>query len=101
MRRQSKPDKRLPEWEEISAVAMSVQNMHLMTSVLDRVGGYWSSFNWCKSARDSEEMKHKYFGKLLPEKDDRIFGALVLGKYLKGKHFHSTRTDITSKIVFH
>ena len=42
MRRQSKPDKRLPEWEEISSVAMSVQNMHLITTKLDNVGGYWS-----------------------------------------------------------
>ena len=42
MRRQSKPDKRLPEWEEICSVAMSVQNMHLITTKLDHVGGYWS-----------------------------------------------------------
>ena len=32
---------------------MSVQNMHLMTTSLEQVGGYWSSFNWCRSARDS------------------------------------------------
>ena len=38
MKRQAK-ENRLPEWEEISAVAMSVQNMHLMTTSLERVGG--------------------------------------------------------------
>ena len=53
MRRQSKPDKRLPEWEEISSVAMSVQNMHLMTTAMDHVGAFWSSHTWCKAARDS------------------------------------------------
>lgn len=101
MRRQSKPDKRLPEWEEISAVAMSVQNMHLMTTSLEQVGGYWSSFNWCKSARDSQEMKEKYFNGLLPDQEDKVFGAFVLGKYPTEKKFHSTRTDVAAKIVMH
>lgn len=32
----------VPEWEELAAVAMSVQNMWLMTQELN-LGGYWSS----------------------------------------------------------
>ena len=59
------------------------------------------SFNWCKSARDSEEMKQKYFGNLLPDQEDKIFGAFVLGKYPEGNFYHSTRNDIASKVVFH
>ena len=46
MKRQARPDKRLPEWEEICAVAMSVQNMHLMLTSLSQVGGFWSSHTW-------------------------------------------------------
>ena len=96
MKRQAK-EQRLPEWEEISAVAMSVQNMHLMTTTLDRVGGYWSSLNWCRLARDSGELKQTYFGELLDDPEDRIFGAFVLGKYAEGKTFRSVRSDIQLK----
>lgn len=100
MRRQSKPDKRLPEWEEICAVAMSVQNMHLMTTALDHVGAFWSSHTWCKAARDSSELRKEYFGDLLPDSEDRVFGALVLGKYPEGKKYRSTRTEMSTKVVF-
>ena len=101
MKVQNTNDKRLlPEWEEISAVAMSVQNMHLMTTVLDHVGAYWSSFDWCEPALESKEMKQRYFNGLLPDPEDRILGALVLGKYPKDKCFRSTRTSISKKINF-
>ena len=96
MKRQAK-ENRLPEWEEISAVAMSVQNMHLMTTSLERVGGYWSSLNWCRYARDSQELKQNYFDDLLDDPEDRIFGAFVLGKYEDGKTFRSVRSDIKLK----
>jgi nitroreductase len=33
-----------PEWEEISACACAVQNMHLMATALPEVCGYWSSW---------------------------------------------------------
>ncbi len=36
------PDERLPEWEEVAAVACAVQNMWL-TSTAHGLGGYWSS----------------------------------------------------------
>jgi len=98
MRRQSKPDKRLPEWEEICAFAMAVQNMHLMASSMDNIGGFWSSHTWCKEARDSSEFREEYFGSLLPDADDRVFGAFVLGKYPAGKKYTSARTSIDSKI---
>lgn len=42
MKRQANPDKLMPEWEEISAVACAVQNMHLLATSLN-VQGYWSS----------------------------------------------------------
>ena len=78
---------------------MSVQNMHLMTTAMDHVGAFWSSHTWCKAARDSEEIRKEYFGELLPDPDDRVFGALVLGKYPKGKTYRSTRTEMSTKII--
>ena len=90
-------DKRLPEWEEICAVAMSVQNMHLMATALGgNVGGFWSSHTWCRHARDSQEIK-KHFGGLMEDPEDRVLGAFVLGKFVEGKSFRSTRSDIKLK----
>jgi hypothetical protein len=53
MARQPKPDKLMPLWEELAAVACAVQNMHLMATSLG-VAAYWSS--WHDTARDSPEM---------------------------------------------
>lgn len=36
---------KVPEWEEIAAVAMAVENMYL-TCTAHRVGCYWSSAKW-------------------------------------------------------
>ena len=47
------------------------------------------------------EMKEKYFNGLLPDQEDKVFGAFVLGKYPTEKKFHSTRTDVAAKIVMH
>ena len=43
----------MPEWEEMCAVAMSVQNMQLQAAALGNVGCFWSSHTWCKDARES------------------------------------------------
>ena len=61
MKRQAKPNKRLPEWEEICAVACAVQNMHLMATSMNHIGAFWSSHTWCKSARDSMEIREVRF----------------------------------------
>ncbi len=66
----------MPEWEEIFAVAMSVQNMHLMATAMGDGAGFWSSHTWCKRARDSREMRN--FLNLSGE--DRVFGAFLLIK---------------------
>lgn len=36
------PDESVPEWEEIAAVSMAVQNMHLSCTAYN-IGAYWSS----------------------------------------------------------
>ena len=120
MKRQAKPNKRLPEWEEICAVACAVQNMHLMATSMNHIGAFWSSHTWCKAARDSMEIREvsfalttldgasiktkifqKYFGNLLEDAQDRVFGALVLGRYQAGKLYRSNRSEMEDKIVRH
>lgn len=74
MLRQAQPDKRLPEWEELSAVACAVQNLHLVATALG-LAGYWSS--WNVVGRDSEAMA-KLLG-ISKEAGDRCVGFFVLG----------------------
>ncbi len=100
MKRQALKDVRLPEWEEICALACSVQNMHLMSTGLENVGAFWSSHTWCKRARDSKEIKSEYFAHLLDNDEDRVFGAFLLGKYDSSKKFRSTRSNLARKIHY-
>lgn len=92
----------LPEWEEICAVAMAVQNMHLMTAAMEDVGGFWSSHTWCRRARDSPEFRRFVGFDDATASEDRIFGAFVLGKVdpKKRSAFRSTREDIQKKLVW-
>jgi len=71
---QAQPDKQLPEWEEISAVACAVQNLHLVATALG-LAGYWSS--WNVTGRDSEAMA-KLLG-ISRQAGDRCLGFFVLG----------------------
>ena len=99
MKRQQ-PDEngnRMPEWEEICAVAMSVQNMHLMASSFGDLAGFWSSHTWCKRARDSEEMR-EYLN--LTSEEDRVFGAFLIGRYDPKKRFRSSRKPIADKVQY-
>ena len=90
--------RRMPEWEEICAVAMSVQNIHLMITSMGDIAGYWSSHTWCKRVRDSKEMR-KYLN--LSGDEDRVFGAFVIGRYDKSaKKFRSIRRPIWDKVEF-
>lgn len=86
-------DNSLPEWEEICAVAMSVQNLHLTVAAMPGVAGFWSSHTWCKRARDSKEMA-RYLG---IAENGRVFGAFLLGKVTDGK-YKSRRSDWREKV---
>jgi len=88
----------LPEWEEICAVASSVQNMHLALTSIPGAGGFWSSHTWCRAARDSAEMR-KFMG--LSDPEDRVFGAFIMGK-VDGDmaRFKSSRGAMGDKVTF-
>lgn len=74
MLRQTLPDKRNPEWEEIAATACAVQNMYLMATSLG-LAGYWSSWNIV--GRDSDAMA-KCLG-ISTEAGDRCLGFFCIG----------------------
>ncbi len=93
MKRKALEEKIMPEWEEMCAVAMSVQNAHLMASSLG-LGMFWSSHTWCKDCRDGPDLKKR----LGFEEDDKILGALTLGRYKEGAKFRSTRNPVAEKV---
>eukprot|EP00198_Chlamydomonas_reinhardtii_P009223 XP_001698560.1 predicted protein [Chlamydomonas reinhardtii] len=72
-KRQAKPDKLMPEWEEMAATSAAVQNMWLMSTSLG-LAAYWTS--WQQVAREAPEMK-TLLG-LAPE--DRVLGFFTLGR---------------------
>jgi len=67
---QRDPLESVPEWEEIAAVSMSVQNMWLMASELN-IGSYWSSPKLIN-----------FMGEFIPMNE----GERCLGIFYMGKH---------------
>lgn len=67
---QRDPKESVPEWEEVAAVAMAVQNMWLMAHDLN-IGGYWSSPATIKEA-------HRFFSF---KEGERCLGFFYIGKY--------------------
>jgi len=77
---------RLPEWEEIAAVSMSVQNMWL-TCYANNIGSYWSTPSFLKE-----------YGELI----DLSVNETSLGFFFMGVYDHKEspklRDDITTKV---
>lgn len=87
---QRDPKESVPEWEEIAATAMAVQNMWLAASELG-IGAYWSS----PSLKD-------HFHKLLPlAEGEKCLGFFYMGRYDQEEHPEGTRgTQIVDKTVW-
>ena len=83
---QRDPKERVPEWEEIAATAMAVQNMWLMTGQLG-LGGYWSSPGYI-----SELKKELHL-----EEGARCLGFFYLGAY-EGQNPEGDRDPVDEKI---
>jgi len=62
--------KLLPEWEELAAVSMSVQNMWLQATHLE-IGGYWSSTNLINYVGEFINLEH----------GEKCLGIFYLGHY--------------------
>ncbi len=81
---------KVPEWEEIAATAMAVQNLWI-SCVDSNLGGYWSSPKY------SEDL-YSFLGL---ESDERCLGYFYLGKYDASTPLRrdmSRRDPVTSKI---
>lgn len=83
-----KTSHQLPEWEELAATAMAVQNMWLMCTAME-IGAYWSSPSAITKMGEFVEL----------EEDENCFGIFYMGKRKEPLH-ESTRKPIVEKIEF-
>jgi nitroreductase len=81
---------KIPEIEEVEAVACAVQNLHL-TATAFGIGGYWSSGN----AICSNELRDE----LGLGSKDRVLGLFYIG-YPKGEWPQGNRAPIEDKVVW-
>ena len=81
-------DESVPEWEEIAAVAMAVQNMWLCCTDLG-IGCYWSSPKLIKYMDEFFDFA----------KGEKCLGFLYMG-YFEGEIPEGTRKPITDKVVW-
>lgn len=79
---QRDPNESIPEWEEVAAVAMAVQNMWLMATEM-RIGSYWSSPGLIKYMGEFFELKYGetclgffYLGNFYGPIDERVPGPI-------------------------
>ena len=87
MQRDSK--ERMPEWEEVAATAMAVQNMWL-TCTENNVGCYWSSPQLIEYVGDFFDL----------EEGERCIGFFYLGHYDESDMLDSKRSPVEEKTVW-
>lgn len=85
---QRDPEERVPEWEEIAAVACAVQNMWL-TCTANGIGSYWSSAKALQQDRD--------FLDLAP--GERCLGLFYMG-YHRLPDLPGKRSPIADKVTW-
>ena len=86
-----KADETLPEWEDIAAMAMAVQNLWLAATAKN-LGGYWSS---PKTAQSTEVTQF-----LQLDENTKCFGFFYLTKNNDLQAPTSPRTPIEEKITW-
>ena len=80
----------LPEWEEIAATSMAVQNLWI-SCVDSKIGGYWSTPKYCKKINDFLRLNN----------EERCLGFFYLG-CIDIKHPRNIkRKNINDKIEWH
>lgn len=84
---QRDPKERVPEWEEIAATAMAVQNMWL-TCAAHKIGCYWSSPNLINYIGEFFEL----------QEGERCLGLFYLGNYEQDEELASKRDSIDDKV---
>lgn len=84
-------DARVPEWEEIAAVACAVQNMWLTCSV-NGIGCYWSTTSLIMGSSAAEFLE-------LAE-HERCLGLFYMG-YYEGPALQGKRTPVSEKVSWY
>ena len=85
---QRNPNKSIPEWEEVAAVSMAVQNMWLCCTELG-IGCYWSSPGLIKYMDEFFDLADR----------EKCLGFLYMG-YFDGDSPEGMRTSIEDKVVW-
>lgn len=85
---QRDPKESVPEWEEIAATAMAVQNMWLCCTEMG-IGSYWSSPGLITYMDEFFEM----------EQGEKCLGFFYMG-YYEGDLLEVTRSPIEDKVVW-
>jgi nitroreductase len=98
----NRKEKLMPEWEEIAATSMAVQNMHLqLTTHWDEgYGGYWSSSGWNGWLQDDQIKALLGMEGSVDGEHDKILGAFYLGQAdpKKMDSYRSSRGDVNDKV---
>lgn len=81
-------EERVPEWEEIAATAMAVQNMWLCCTEMN-IGCYWSSPELIRYMHDFLPM----------ETGERCLGFFYMG-YYEGEILEAARAPVSSKTIW-
>ena len=85
---QRDPQKRLPEWEEIAAVACAIQNIYLSMTAAG-YGGYWST----------PSLMIHHIGEFLDlHEGERCLGFFYMGVPIEGKTPTIVKGDIEDKV---
>lgn len=83
-------EERIPEWEEVAAVAMAVQNIYLSCAA-HGIGGYWSS----------PQYAIEHMSSLIKMEDgEKCLGVFYIGYYDK-KLMPSPRSPLAEKVTWH
>ena len=77
----------VPEWEEIAATAMAVQNMWL-TCVENNIGCYWSSPKYMSLMNDFFKLKN----------NQRCLGFFYMGGYIHKNQLPTNRKLLSEKV---
>lgn len=86
---QKSPKGKLPEWEEISAVAMAVQNMWLACTALN-IGSYWSSPSLIRLVDDFFKLKE----------GESCLGFFYMGKFDDELELGKRKSPINQKVEY-
>lgn len=83
------PKERVPEWEEIAATAMAVQNIWVACAG-SQIGGYWSTPTYVAELRNYLNL----------DQNERCLGLFYLGRFDELAPRKTERSDLTDHVTW-